>query len=45
MQILEEEEKHHVQDFQEIVDVMCFSSSKNFISVGVFGFLNKGIVK
>ena len=41
MKILKEEEKHTVQDFLKILDVIFFISFKMFILVGVFGFLNR----
>ena len=42
MIIFEDKKKHHIQNFQEILDKIFFFSK---ILVAIFGFLNKGIIK
>ena len=44
MKILEEQKKHCVQHFQEILDFMLFSYSKIFILLALFDLWNEGII-
>ena len=41
MKIFEELKKHHVQDFQEILDGMIFFSSKVYLFMGLLVFEKK----